>query len=107
MPEIYFCNHCLIRFDDKDYLHLHKYTFHKSIYNLPCDKCDRHFFHKRTLDQHVKTQHEDPKKSMNIMCRKCKTTYSSMACLRKHYKRVHNHGKVYESLKPSYRRNKK
>ena len=90
MTDFVYCCHCLLAFNDKEELKLHKISFHKSLFNLKCDKCERRFYSKVRLRQHTEAIHDNPKKKLKIKCKKCHTEFSKMDYLRKHFERMHN-----------------
>ncbi len=87
-----YCGLCLLSFYTNEDLKNHRLMWHKSSYNLKCDKCERRFYNIRTLNLHKGQKHtklETYKQTLKIMCRKCKIQFSSKHCLRKHYKNIH------------------
>ncbi|XP_052890028.1 zinc finger protein 37 homolog [Anopheles moucheti] len=90
---IYGCPHCPVKAKIRSSLNEHIKTVHLKKIKKRCDVCGKGFVHHKTYRYHMLT-HQDEGKTFE--CLDCAKTFTNSICLRDHFNRLHNAGKIIQ-----------
>ena len=84
----YICQHCKFTTPKQNTMHYHLKK-HIGQYPHACKKCDKKFLHKRQLDLHMQSQHEQPTAHFSCTKEGCGFTSLTDGNCRIHWVRMH------------------